>query len=195
MKENTDEIKTVLTRHNSFLRTLYAVTNKGILCELDKICVYDENGVIISQNFGYFDNDEELSIKQEVVLRRKINFERKENFVVKAEDSFYNRYCLYIYVENVDLQKKGLVKDYFSVYRVYTINGIEVKVRLKYLNEQKDRARNLFDIAVRSLNNLTLPIAENELSKICNDLQKYNSLYIEESKKIDNYIPKEEDFI
>lgn len=188
--------KTTTVRLTSYLRILSVWSNKSReYFSLCKICFYDETGVIVS-NGGYFDNDEELTFNGEVVKRNKENFTRKENFVMRTDNNTWdNNYALYVYVKNVDFKYIGLRKHINSVYRVYTVNGIEVKKHLKNLDSKIWEYKDLLEKEKDKIQGYKLPLDKEEMKKICKNIIKYNDLLIKEKQFIEEYEPTEDDFI
>lgn len=193
------EYKTKLVRMNSYLRILSVWSEKSEryfgLCN---ILFYDKNGVIVGTNSGHFDNDEELEFNGGVVRKLKIDFSTKQNFVVRDKDSnsvWENHYKLYIYIGNVDFKYVGLRKQVDSVYRIYTVNGVEVKKHIKYLKEEIWELKAKITDERDKIDEYELPLEKETMKEICNNLIKYNDLLLEEDKKLKEYVPKEEDFI
>lgn len=194
--ENT---KTKLIRMNSYLRILSVWSEKsGRHFGLCNILFYDENGVIAQTNSGYFDNDEELEFNGGVIRKLKIDFSTKQNFVVRDKDSnsvWENHYKLYIYIGNVDFKYMGVRKQFDSVYKIYTVNGIEVKKHIKYLKEKVWELKTKITDEKNKIEEYELPLEKETMKEICNNLIKYNDLLLEEDRKIKEYVPKKEDFI
>lgn len=190
--------KTKLIRMNSYLRILSVWSEKSkTYYSLCAIHFYNEKGDIIVQDYGYFDNDEILSFKGNVVRKIKVDFSKKENFVIKSKKSynFDNDYELYVYVNNVDFKYIGLKKEYGCVFRVYTVNGIEVKQNIKFLKDRFWEISSLLEKEKNKIENYKLPLEQKEIEEICSNIMKYNQILIEENKKMKEYVPKEEDFI
>ena len=155
---------------------------------LDNIIFYNESGEVAKVGQGHFDNNEILEFKGEVIYRNKVNFERQENFVVKSKDSSLfvdKRYILYIYINNVDLKYKGLIKDDGCVYKQYNVNGIDFKVF-----DLKDKIKR----EIEKITVYDLPMEDKELSIICRNIKRYNSEIREQQEFIKNYIPCESDY-
>lgn len=79
---------------------------------VSKFVFYNENGIIYTSKRGWFDyNRTETLDIGEIVVRRKENFERKENFaIVTTSEYSYNRkeYIIYVYVDD---DKVKLIKE------------------------------------------------------------------------------------
>lgn len=189
---------TTLERHNSFLRTLSVWVEKSkTYYSLCAIHFYNEKGDAIVQDYGYFDNDEILSFKGNVVRKIKVDFSKKENFVIKSKKSynFDNDYELYICIDNVDFKYVGLKKEFDCVFRIYTVNGIEIKQNIKFLKDKFWEISSLLEKEKNKIENYKLPLEQKEIEEICSNIVKYNQMLIEENKKMKEYVPKEEDFI
>lgn len=194
-----ENAKTKLIRMNSYIRILSVWSEKGGrhfgLCN---ILFYDENGVIAQTNSGYFDNDEELEFNGEVIRKVKEDFSKKQNFVIKDKGNnsiWENYYKLYIYIGNVDFKYMGVRKQFDSVYKIYTVNGIEVKKHIRYLKDRFWELRTSIEEEKKKIEDYKLPLEKETMKEICNNLIKYNDLLLEEDKKLKEYVPKEEDFI
>ena len=188
-------MKTSLTKNTCWIRTLYVDVN-GKSTQLGDIIVYDDKGIICSVGRGFFDNDEEITIEGEVALRRVVNLGRKENFVVKTEDTAHwedPKYDLYIYKGNVDLQFKGARKEYDTVYQIYTVNGAEIRKRIKDLSVGKWEIRDKMDVEVKKLEGYKLPLNEDEMAKTLKNIKKYNKQLLDIEKYVKEYVPTEED--
>lgn len=193
------ENKTKLVRMNPYLAILSVWSEKSErYFSLCNILFYDENGVIVGTNSGHFDNDEELEFNGEVVRKLKVDFSTKQNFVVRDKDSnsvWENHYKLYICIGNVDFKYLGLRKQVDSVYRIYTVNGVEIKKHIKYLKEEIWELKAKITDERDKIDEYELPLEKETMKEICNNLIKYNDLLLEEDKKLKEYVPKEEDFI
>lgn len=168
--------------------------------KLANIVFYNENGIVLSVGCGHFEECDVGNIFEfdgYVVLRRKENFTRKENFAVKTRSNGFldDNYTLYIYEKNVDIKYLGLKKRYrSSVYREYSVNNFKVFVHIKNLEEKVWTLKGKLETEIKKIDSYKLPLEEKELKKICRDITKYNKLLLEEVNFINNYEPKEEDF-
>lgn len=120
-----------LIRTCNWYNPMTAITEKGDGYELDNIIIYNESGVLIETKKGWFDNSNNnfeegdgLEIKPSIKRKNKINFESKENFVVKSEEKSYRdiqKYTLYIYYKNVNYKYNGLTLDSLFLNLNYSI--------------------------------------------------------------------------
>ena len=55
-----------LYRKSNWYRVLYVTLENGTEIELDSIIVYNKNGIIAKNEYGYFDNDKTIEIKGEI---------------------------------------------------------------------------------------------------------------------------------
>lgn len=113
-----------LTRSCIYLRTLSVVCdnlpiNKNFKL-LDNIVIYNENGILINTDFGYFESSiDNETIKGNVNFLRTENQKQKaitnkENFVIKSESKEYKyevNNTLYIYYKNIDYKVISIEKD------------------------------------------------------------------------------------
>lgn len=128
------KMKNNLTRSCLYLRTLSVVCdnlpiNKNFKL-LDNIVIYNENGVLINTDLGYFEsNIDNETIKGEINFLRTDNQKQKaiankENFVVKSEPKDYKfevNNTLYIYYKNINYKVTSIEKDNVFLNVNYTI--------------------------------------------------------------------------
>ena len=201
-----------LYRQANWFRPLFVTLENGDEVQLDSIIVYDENGIIVQNNYGYFDNDMEIEIKEEVKRKRKENYNQKENHcndwqtgmvpvIFKQE---YNQkenyvlrskkdcsgdiiYKLYIYKNNVDLQFLGFEKTADLIMAKYSINGGEFKDLYKTISGNKYIYENRYRKLRNSIKEYSYPMDEEELNMICKELIEVNKKIIEEKKRIEDF--------
>ena len=89
----------------------------------------------------------------------------------------------------------GLKKEFDCVFRIYTVNGIEIKQNIKFLKDKFWEISSLLEKEKNKIENYKLPLEQKEIEEICSNIVKYNQMLIEENKKMKEYVPKEEDFI
>lgn len=118
-----------LERIANWFNPMQAITNKGEAFELDNIIIYSENGILIETKRGWFDhgnNDiiDGLEIKPEIVKKLKIDFNCKQNFIVRSEQKEYRfdrKYTLYLYYKNINYKFEGLTLDNLFLNLNYSI--------------------------------------------------------------------------
>ena len=107
-----------LIKTASWYNPFTAVATNGNGYELQRIHFYNKEGVILSTNSGWFEekntsnNSFNNGVKiDDIYLRKKISFDKKENFIIKNNEDYniFNRYDLYIYFENVDFKTHDIV--------------------------------------------------------------------------------------
>lgn len=183
-----------LIKQDSLYRILsvYCDSRKDYV-ELNSIRFFNKNGVI-TETDAYFDNFESFYFYGNVLLKRKEDFEIKDNYVMKfvVED----RYILYINVENIDLKYVGLEKNGYYVYRKYIVNDkVEFSSFVKSIADKvyllKDKIEKIGYTLSKTCD---FPLEQTEIESLCNDIIKYNKELTIEENRIKNYIPKEEDF-
>lgn len=186
---------TKLYRNSSFYRPLNLIINNKEV-ELNNIIIYGDDGIICQTGRGFFENDNELEIKEEVVLRRTINLDRKENFVIKDKEySFEPKYELYIYKDNVDLQYQGAKKIFDCVYQIYSVNGNDIMKFIKDLTTGKWEIRDKMDEEVKKMQGYKLPLQEEEIAEILKNIKKYNKQLLDIDNYAKNYEVTDEDNI
>lgn len=178
-----------LYRQANWFRPLFVTLENGDEVQLDSIVVYDENGIIVENNYGYFDNDMEIEIKGEVKRKRKENYNQKENYVLRSKKDYSNDivYKLYIYRDNVNLQFLGFEKVTDLIMAKYNINGGEFKILYTTISGNKYIYENRFKELKNGIKDYSLPMDEEELDMICKELIEVNKKIIEEKKRIENF--------
>ena len=135
-----------LYRKANWYRVLYVTLENGTEVELNSIIVYDKNGIIAKNEYGYFDNDKTIEIKGEIKRKIKVDFSKTENFVIKSKKDYTeNRYDLYIYKDNASLQFLGFRKSIDIILADYTLNGGEFTNYVKSLGENKYNLKKQFE--------------------------------------------------
>ncbi len=199
MENQELKFSNTLVKPHSYYRVLCAVVEKmEYLVQLSGIYIYDENGVICKHDYGYFDNDYELEFNGKIVRKIKENFTGTENYIIKNKERDFSwedtTYILYIHKDNIDLEHKGLEKRLGNIYDVFSINGkTEIRVFVKNLEKEKHRLESLIEDEKGKIKTYDLPLAENDMKSICENLIKYNTMLIQEKERIENYIPTDKD--
>lgn len=162
--------------------------------ELGDIIIYNNEGVIVEVGNGYFDCDKELTIKGEIVKKIKVSFDKKVNFIKKMEERYWGadiRYCLYIYVDNVDFKDLGKVKQYDSIYNKYSINGLEVRVFQYALDTKKSELNRQAKAKIEELEKMfsygNNGNDESKLLEIFSSLQDLNRQIVAEYQYIQDF--------
>lgn len=178
-----------LYKQADWYRPLFVTLENGDEVQLDGIVVYDENGIVVQNNYGYFDNDMEIEIKEEVKRKRKENYNQKENYVVRSKKDYSNDivYKLYIYRDNVDLQFLGFEKTLSFIIAKYNVNGGEFKTLYKTIEGNKYIYENRFKELKNGIKDYSLPMAEEELDMICKELIEINKKIMEEEERIKDF--------
>lgn len=178
-----------LYRQADWYRPLFVTLENGDEVQLNSIVVYDENGIVVQNEYGYFDNDMEIEIKGEVKRKRKENYNQKENYVLRSKKDYSNDivYKLYIYRDNVNLQFLGFEKVADLIMAKYNINGGEFKILYTTISENKYIYRNRFKELKDSIKEYSLPMGEEELNMICKELIEVNKKIIEDEKRIKDF--------
>ena len=183
-----------LIKQDSLYRILsvYCDSRKDYV-ELDSIRFFNKNGVV-TETDAYFDNFESFYFYGNVLLKRKEDFEIKDNYIMKyvTED----RYILYINIDNIDLKYVGLEKNGYYVYRKYIVNDkVEFSSFVKSIADKVYLLKDKIEKIGYTLSKIyDFPLEPTEIESLCKDIINYNKALIEEEDRIKNYIPKEEDF-
>ena len=172
-----------------FHSSLFVTLENGNEVQLDSIVVYDENGIVVQNDYGYFDNDMEIDIKEEIKRKRKENYNQKENYVLRNKKNYSNDivYKLYIYRDNVNLQFLGFKKVEDLIIAKYNINGGEFKILHTTISGNKYIYENRFKELRNEIKDYSLPMEEENLDMICKELIEVNKKIIEEEKRIEDF--------
>lgn len=178
-----------LYKKADWYRPLYTITKSGNEVELSNIIIYDEKGIVVQTKCGYFDNDKGIDIKGEIVKKIKENFTKKENYVLKGKEQYSNNtvYDLYVYRDNVNLQFLGFEKSADLIMAKYNINGGEFRILYTTISGNKYIYENRFKELKDEIKNYSLPMEEEELDMICEELIEVNKKIIEEKKRIKDF--------
>lgn len=191
-------MRTETFRATYFLKTLSLQLKNGDYVGLDNICVYNENGIIAEVGYGYFESDEKFSFEGETILKRKEDFSKKINYVIKVKKDSgfcgYDNYKLYVHESNVDFQYLGLIKKYDMVFKKYSINGIVFDVVEKNLEEKELSLKIELKHKIADFEKSSFPMEDKELNSFLAEFVKLNRLIKEEREFINNYVPCEKDF-
>lgn len=147
-----------LLYHEDYTPCLYLnVKNKPY--KIHRIHFYNDDGVICSMN--YFDDNPSFYYGNGTNLRRKMNMDRKENFIIKSKIPAYsNEYDLYICYENTDIKYQGKViknsycynsEDVVSsrLYKKYLIGDYTHFEYVTLLSGKKSRLMNKIELIIK----------------------------------------------
>ena len=179
-----------LIRNCSWYNPMTAITEKGESYELDNIIIYNEKGILIETKKGWLDNGnndfeegEGLEISPSIKRKLKVNFESKENFVVRSEEKSYRadqRYTLYIYYKNVNYKYNGMTLDniflnlnysILNQYNYYVVIGDRnaASYKIEYNEELQE--------AMKKIDHYNFCYKGEELQKALKTISKYQKEY------------------
>lgn len=171
-----------LKRMCNWYNPFTAITNKGEAFELDNIIIYSEDGILIETDKGWIsqsNNDrDELEIKPDIKRKTKIDFNCKENFVIRSEQKSYKldrRYTLYLYYKNVQYAFNGLELDSLFLNIKYTILGDyqnEIVIGDRHKKSDAIRYQEKFKQEVAKIDSYHLQYHGNEFKKALKELAK-----------------------
>lgn len=193
-------MKNNLIRSCLYLRTLSVNCNNLPINKnfklLDNIVIYNESGVLVNTDFGYFEsNIDNETIKGGINFLRTENQKQKaiankENFVIKSEPKDYKyeaNNTLYIYYKNIDYKVTSIEKG-----------GVFLEVNYSIFNKYNERlpignlTRNSDSIMYSDIYNNIEKLEKEKYSKdfekltnIMNDIKKAMKKYkkIQEEEK------------
>lgn len=179
-----EEQKTKLFRTYKWYKPLSTMLENGKQVELYNIKIYDKKGIIFETGGGFFDNDVEIEIKNNIILKRKADFTKKTNFVVSARSwSNEPNYTLFIHKNNVNIKFIGFRKDCDVIMKDFEINGGKLSTVYKHLDNQyyiefKKKLNNIYNKMSE------FPFDIQETKTIFNNLMKINELATKEEQKM-----------
>ena len=194
-----------LVRENNWYNPMTAITEKGEAYELDNIIIYNEKGILIETKKGWFDhgnNDFEegdgLEIIPAIKRKIKVNFESKENFVVRSEEKSYRdcqKYTLYIYYKNVNYKYNGMTLDNiflnlnYSILNQYNYSVVIGDRNTKSYSIEYDEK---LQEAMKKIDNFNFSYHGDELQKALKTISKYQKEYekakeYEKTLTVDNW--------
>lgn len=180
-----------LFRVVNWYRPLNAILENGKQVCLNNIIIYDKNGIIEQTNYGYFDNDKEIEINGDIILKRKEDFTKEINFVISDKKNWNNEteYKIYIHKNNVKFEFTGFEKHIDTIMKTYTINGGVFRNVFKYLGDKKYECKNNFENKLKEISNKTFnfPFEQEELQEIFEYLLEQNKIGEKEFEKIKNF--------
>lgn len=193
-----------LIRSSKILNPFTVITEKGQAFELDNIIIYNENGILIETDRGWFglgnnEVEEGLKIFPEIKRKIKIDFTKKENYVIKSEPKSYRieqQYTLYLYYKNVNYNFEGLTLDNLFLNLNYNILNGAIKTyivvgdrdkkshKIEYTEELQE--------AFKKIDHYNFTYHSDEFLKATKTLQKYLKKYeqakeYEKTLTVDNY--------
>ena len=160
---------------------------------LNNIVIYDKKGIIFETGSGYFDNDIEIEIKDNIVLKRKEDFTKKVNFVISNnKKSILDnalKCTLYIYKNNVNVKFIGFSKMTDIIMKNFEINGGKASIVYKYLADNKNQYYIKFEEELKNISNkmYEFPFDVQKTKTIFNNLMEINELAIKEEQAIKNF--------
>lgn len=161
--------------------------------ELDYICIFNKNGEIFTTKAFICEDLENIKFDGKILLKRKTDFNIKDNYVIKGE---FDRYTLYVYEENIDWKYLGLEKRGMYIFRTYEICGYKTEQFIKNLGEKLYTLDSIIEENAKKIldKNSLVYFSKEELKEILDKIEKANNEGIKELERIENYIPNENDF-
>ena len=160
--------------------------------ELDYICIFNKNGEIFTTKAFICEDLENIKFDGKILLKRKTDFNIKDNYVIKGE---FDRYILYIYEENINWKYLGLEKRGMYIFRTYEICGYKTEQFIKNLGEKLYTLDSIIEENAKKIldKNSLVYFSKEELKEILDKIEKANNEGIKELERIEKYIPDEND--
>lgn len=175
-----------------------AIDTKENAYKLDNIVIYSDYGVLVETGRGWFGYNNDLGDQHigDINKRMKIDFSKKENFVIKSKKSDYkieNNYTLYIYYKNIDCNFVGyritslFLESNFTIFNNYKIDDVigftDRKTRnIKYADDLEN--------AYKKITSYNFDSHWDEIEKAMETIKKAHKKYIEAKEIEKNYTLK-----
>ncbi len=168
-----------------------SVDVKGNLYKLNKIVVYDNTGEIVSEIGGQFQSRKVPVLKDEITRKLKVNYNVKENYIVKSENRLYgesSRYTLYLHKDLIQLQDPTYRRNNNSIYANYRSNLHDEIYFMKCVKEIDAKLRDLRWSLHEKLQKIrSYDLNSEYLRQLICELQYLQILIREEEIYIENY--------
>lgn len=175
-----------------------AIDVKNNMYKLDNIMIYSEYGVLLETDRGWFGNNNDLGDRYigDINKRMKIDFSKKENFVIKSQKKDYkfeNNYTLYIYYKNINCQFLGYSIGLFLETNFTILDGYKIDDVIGFTDrktkkiEYSEELRKAFD----KMTSYNFSYHWDEMEKAIKTIKKARK-QLEEAKEIEkNYTLKD----
>lgn len=176
-----------------------AKDTKGNGYKLDNIIIYSEHGVLLETDRGWFGDNNDLGERYigDINKRTKIDFSKKENFIIKSHKKDYKletNYTLYIYYENINCKFLGysitslFLETNFTILDGYKIDDVigftERKSKaIEYSDELKE--------AFKKIDSYNFSYHYEEIEKAIKTIKKAHNEYIKAKEIEKNYTLKD----
>lgn len=175
-----------------------AIDTKNNMYKLDNIIIYSDHGVLLETDRGWFGNNNELGDRYigDISKRMKIDFSKKENFIIKSQKKDYKyetNYTLYIYYKNINCEFIGyslglFLETNFTILDGYKIDDVigftdRKTKKIEFNEELKD--------AFKKIDSYNFHYHYEEVEKAMQTIKKARKQF-EEAKEIEkNYTLKD----
>lgn len=191
--------KNNLIKEATWYNPYIAKDTKGNGYKLDNIIIYSEDGVLLETDRGWFGNNNDLGDQYigDINKRMKIDFSKKENFIIKSHKKDYKletNYTLYIYYKNINCKFLGysitslFLETNFTILDGYKIDDVigftERKSRaIEYSDELKE--------AFKKIDAYNFKYHYEEIEKAIKTIKKAHNEYIKAKEIEKNYTLKD----
>lgn len=167
-------------------RTLFVNLN-GKEYEINSFVFYNKEGVIFKYNYGYLENDIEPNFDFEISRKLKVNFSKKEAYIIKSKEYLREGYDLYIHSDLVELKEPTYCIKYEIVYSIYKTNieGFEFQIYEKSLENNLNKIKREIREISKKLESYSL--TSESLLDIIPKLQELQVQLKEEEENVKNY--------
>lgn len=188
-----------LTHDCKWYNPFTAITKDLKGYEIDNIIIYNERGVLIQTGRGWFDTEyssnnciDGLEITPEIIRKIKVDFTKKDNFIIKSEQQCYydnTRYTLYLYYKNIDYKYLGLSLDNCFLYINYQFLDYKSKMVIGNRDSKSNEIEYSDDLknALQKFDTYNFTRHFNELEQAIKTIKKYHNDYIKQKEIENNY--------
>lgn len=171
--------------------------------KIKRINFYDENGIIISNESGWLENNREdlhyISLDiNDIPLKRKEDFSIKGAFIISCGKNYVNQLEaeLYINIKLVDLRFNGYVKEYDNIRKQYVgvdfdKQPFQIYENVKWLKGQWYEYREKVEEYAKKLQSITFDTTIDELEECVKQIREYGKKMFKEKQRIDDYSLKD----
>ena len=176
-----------LYRKSRMWRTLFVDVN-GKSYEITSFVFYNKEGVIFTHDFGYLDNDFTPHFDFEISRKLKVNFNKKEAYIIKSKKYCSEGYDLYIHSDLVGLKEPTHCIEYKTIYSIYKtdIEGFEFKIYEKSLENNLNNIKGKIREEAKKLDSFYSLTSESLLDTI-DKLKELQVQLKEEEENVKNY--------
>lgn len=176
-----------------------AIDTKNNVHKLDNIIIYSEDGVLLETGRGWFGDNNDLGDRYigDINKRLKIDFSKKENFVIKSKEVSYKletNNTLYIYYKNIDCEFLGYsVNSLFLETNFTILDSYKISDVIGFTDRKSKKIEYSEEIteAYKNINSYHFQYKWDEMEKAIKTIKKAHDEYIKAKEIEKNYTLKD----